>query len=269
LTDIKNLFSRRWKGGQTGTETERQLGIEPFATSDSLQQGSPSIQRCGKLLFIVTVHSFTFNPFQTNSYICHDAGEAVLIDPASQVSAERRQVEQYLEDYHLTVKHLLLTHAHLDHIFDCAYFAGKFGLSWQLHPSDVMLLNGAQMQAQLFGMDVETPPPPGSLLNEEDTITFGGATWQVLHAPGHSPGSVCFYDEANGFVISGDVLFAGSIGRTDLWMGSLPQLMESIHQKLLPLSDGVKVYPGHGPATTIGEERRTNPFLTTGFASIH
>ncbi len=216
----------------------------------------------------MTVHSFTFNPFETNCYVCHDAGEAVLIDPASHTPGERQQVLDYIEQEKLTVKHLLLTHAHIDHIFDCAFFAEHFDLGWQMHRADLPLLRASEEQGRLFGMPFPAPPEPQGFLGEDDVVRFGGAEWHVLHTPGHSPGSICFYDEANRFVIGGDVLFNGSIGRTDLWMGSLPQLMASIYQKLLPLGDAVTVYPGHGPATTVGRERETNPFLTSGFARL-
>ncbi len=210
----------------------------------------------------MTTHLFTFNPFQTNCYVCHDAGEAVVIDPGCYYEAERRLLLQYLDEHHLTVRRLLLTHAHIDHIFDCAYFSRRFGLSFQMHREDLPLLQHAQEQAAMFGVDIETPPLPDTFLAEGDTVTFGSVAWRVLHAPGHSPGSICFYDEVHREVIAGDVLFAGSIGRTDLWQGSLPQLLRSIYDKLMTLDDDVTVYPGHGPATTIGRERSGNPFLT-------
>ena len=209
----------------------------------------------------MTVQGFTVSPFEENTYVCHDAGEAVLIDPGTTTAGERRQVVDYLDTHGLRVRHLLLTHAHLDHILGCAYFAERFGMRFRLHEADAVLLAHAREQAALFGVPLDDPPPPGAPLAEGDTVTFGEASWRVLHTPGHSPGSVCFHDAANGFVIGGDVLFRGSVGRTDLWEGSMPQLLTSIREKLLVLDDGTVVYPGHGPATTIGEERRTNPFL--------
>jgi len=118
------------------------------------------------------------------------------------------------------------------------------------------------MQGELFGVRVDTPPPAAHLLAEGDEIELGKTRLRVLHTPGHSPGSVCFYDAAGGTVIGGDVLFQGSIGRTDLWEGDYDTLIASIREKLLVLPDETVVYPGHGPATTIGVERRTNPFLT-------
>lgn len=208
------------------------------------------------------IQTFTFNPFQTNCYVCHDAGEAVVVDPSSATAGEHRAVVDYVEREGLRVRHLLLTHAHIDHVFGCAFFARHYDGAFQMHRHDLPLLQRAVEQGRMFGVEVEAPPPPGRFLDEGDTVSFGETTWEVLHTPGHSPGSICFYDRAAGAVVAGDVLFAGSIGRTDLWQGSLPQLMTSIFQKLVPLGDDVRVYPGHGPSTTIGRERTSNPFLT-------
>ncbi|GIV59678.1 MAG: MBL fold metallo-hydrolase [Rhodothermaceae bacterium] len=216
----------------------------------------------------MTIKTFTFNPFMTNCYVCHAAGEAVLVDAAASTPKEQQAVLDYVEANDLTVRHLLLTHAHIDHIFGCAAFARHFGLSFKMHRDDLPLLDRAQDQGILFGLEVESPPPVQHFLDEGDTLRFGGHAWEVLHTPGHSPGSICFYDAAGGFVLSGDVLFQGSIGRTDLWRGSLPELMASIYQKLMPLPDETRVYPGHGPATTIGRERTHNPFLTGSFSSF-
>lgn len=213
----------------------------------------------------MTIKSFTFNPFQTNCFVCHDAGEAVLIDPSCHTEAERQMVLDYLDQHALTVRHLLLTHAHIDHIFGCKALADHFGMPWQMHRADLPLLQRAREQAVFFGVKLENPPLPDRFLQEGDTVAFGEAAWEVLHTPGHSPGSVCFHDAAGGFVIAGDVLFQGSIGRTDLPGGSLPVLMESIFQKLVPLGEATAVHPGHGPSTTIGQEVQTNPFLTGSF----
>ena len=218
-------------------------------------------------LFDMQIKRFTFNPFQTNCYICYDEGEAVLIDASCSTEAEYQVVERFLDEEKLTLRHLLLTHAHIDHIFGCAHFAEKYGMGWQMHQEDEQLLTHAVQQAQMFGVSIDEPPAPEGFLSEGDQVSFGGASISVLHTPGHSPGSICFYDEGKA-VIAGDVLFQGSIGRTDLWRGSLPELMQSIFQKLVPLGDDVRVYPGHGPETTIGRERVANPFLTHGFGSL-
>lgn len=209
----------------------------------------------------MTIKSFTFNPFQTNCFICHDGGEAVIVDPSCVQPAEIEQVQRYIDAQNLVVKHLLLTHGHIDHIFGCAAMVEAYGMKFKMHPDDEPLLREAPAQARMFGTAMDQPPAPDASLHEGDTLSFGNVTWSILHTPGHSPGSICFVDEANGYVIAGDVLFYNSIGRTDLWMGSLPTLMRSIFQKLMPMDDAVKVYPGHGPATTIGRERTANPFL--------
>lgn len=209
----------------------------------------------------MTVKPFVVSPFSENCYVCHDGGEAVLIDPGTATPAEREAVGDYLSRNDLRIRHLLLTHAHLDHIFGCAYFAKAYGMKWKLHPDDLPLLDGAELQARMFGVSLERPPAPDASLAEGQEIRFGNARWTVLHTPGHAPGHVSFYDAANGFVIAGDVLFQGSIGRTDLWGGSMPVLLRSIREKLLTLPDETVVYSGHGPATTVGEERRNNPFL--------
>jgi glyoxylase-like metal-dependent hydrolase (beta-lactamase superfamily II) len=209
----------------------------------------------------MTVKAFVVSPFAENCYVCHDAGEAVVIDPGTATGAERSAVLDYVTRNGLAVRHLLLTHAHIDHILGCAFFAREFGMKWKLHEADLPLLESAELQARMFGVELERPPTPDASLREGEAIRFGKATWEIFHTPGHSPGSVSFYDEAGGFVIGGDVLFQGSIGRTDLWGGSMPTLLNAIQRKLMPLPDDTVVYSGHGPQTTIGAERRTNPFL--------
>ena len=212
----------------------------------------------------MTIKSFTFSPFQTNCYVCHDAGEAVLVDPSCNTEAERQAVVDYLEEHTLTLRHLLLTHAHIDHIFGCAFFSEKYGMAWQMHRGAGPFIKRSQEQALFFGTPLEPPPPPEHFLDEDETISFGGATWEVLYTPGHAPGSVCFYDAANGFVLAGDVLFMDSIGRTDLWGGNQEQEIESIRTRIFTLAPDTIVYPGHGPSTTSGHEKDHNPFLTGG-----
>jgi len=209
----------------------------------------------------MTVKSFTVNPFQENTYICHDGQDAVIIDPGFSNAFERRDAVNYLNDNRLSVKELLLSHAHIDHIIDCAYWADSTGLAFAMHEEDVPLLAASEQQAGMFGVRMATPPEPGRLLEEGDLISIGNSSWKIRHTPGHSPGSISFVDHENGFVVAGDVLFAGSIGRTDLWKGSMSTLLHSIRTKLLTLPDETIVYSGHGPSTTIGRERDSNPFL--------
>ena len=207
------------------------------------------------------VETFTFNPYQTNSYICYNRGEAVLVDASAYSPEEQQAVLAFLQHKKLTLRHLLLTHAHIDHIFGCAYFARHFGMRWHAHAGSTPLLGMAKAQGLLFGTPVKQPKLPILPLRAGDTLAFGDASWKVLHTPGHAPGSVCFHDRQAGIVLVGDVLFMDSIGRYDLFGGNLAVLMKSIHQELLTLPDETVVYAGHGPTTTIGRERAHNPFL--------
>lgn len=207
------------------------------------------------------LQSFTHNPFGTNSYVCHNNADAVIVDASCSTDHEELEIAEYIESHHLTVRHLLLTHAHVDHILGYNRLSRRFQLPWQAHQDTSIWLTGAPAQALLYGLFIKPLPKPGNWLSEQDTITFGHATWRILSTPGHAPGSICFVDDENQFVIAGDVLFQQSIGRTDLPGGDLGTLMDSIFQKLLTLPDTMTVYSGHGPPTTIGLERTHNPFL--------
>lgn len=208
------------------------------------------------------VQSFTYNPFATNCYVCHSEGEAVVIDPSCASVEEKEEVLRYVRDEGLEIVHLLLTHAHVDHIFGCRFFEEETGMTFQMHEDSVFFIDRSMEQAQAFGVQVERPSVPDTFLSEGDTVSFGDVTLDVIHTPGHSPDSICFVHHDSKQAITGDVLFQGSIGRTQgLPKTSHPQLMESIREKLLPLGDDFHIYPGHGPDTTIARERRSNPFL--------
>ncbi|HSN98468.1 MAG TPA: MBL fold metallo-hydrolase [Candidatus Nanopelagicales bacterium] len=207
------------------------------------------------------LRSFVVNSFRQKCYVCHSGGEAVIIDPGCFSERERQAVLDYIEENKLSVKHLLLTHAHVDHFYGSAFFARRFDRAFLMHPDDVPLLATADFQARMVGSTVEPPPDPEGLLGEGDTLSFGEVRWHVLHCPGHSPGSICFYDEANGFLITGDVLFRGAIGNMSMPGGSLEQLLRSIQKKVLPLPADTLIYPGHGPPTTVGAEQSTNTWL--------
>jgi glyoxylase-like metal-dependent hydrolase (beta-lactamase superfamily II) len=210
----------------------------------------------------MTVHSFTGNPFQTNGYVCHDDGEAIVVDPTCATASERQAWADYLDAHDLSVVHLLLTHAHVDHIFGCHFFEEREGDTFKAHEACVPFIERAAEQAKAFQVEVEPPTVPTTFLDAGDTVSFGSVTLDVLHTPGHSPDSICFVDADSRQALTGDVLFQGSIGRTQgLPQTSQSQLMRSITDTLLPLGDDMTIYPGHGPATTIGDERRSNPFL--------
>ena len=210
---------------------------------------------------ITHVKSFTHNPFATNSYVCHNSSEAVIVDASCSDETEVSEITAYIDSNKLSVRHLLLTHAHIDHILGCRALSKHFDLSWQAHRDTARWLKGAPAQALMYGLQLRPVPQPSKWLGEEDVITFGETSWRVLYTPGHAPGSICFVDDASQFVMAGDVLFQQSIGRTDLPGGDQGILMQSIFQKLLKLPDEMTVYSGHGPATRIGLERRHNPFL--------
>ncbi|PSQ73693.1 MAG: MBL fold metallo-hydrolase [Bacteroidetes bacterium QH_6_64_77] len=208
------------------------------------------------------VEPFTFNPFMTNCFLCHDQGEAVLIDASCDTEAECAEVMDVIEEHGLDLRHLLLTHAHVDHIFGCRFFEEQFGQRFKAHEAAVPFIERADEQATAFGVEVEPPSVPTTLLAEGDTISFGDVTLEILHTPGHSPDSISFVHRPSRQAVTGDVLFQNSIGRTQgLPETSRTQLLNSITEKLLPLGDDFAIYSGHGPATTIGQERAQNPFV--------
>jgi len=211
---------------------------------------------------MANIRSFTFNPFQTNCIIAWNGHDAAIVDPSCRSASEIQAVTEFVRENRLRVRHLLLTHAHVDHVFGCAELAEAFALPVTMHRDDLRLLEEAPFQARMFGVEMQPLDVAPTFFSEGDRIRTGSLEWEVLHTPGHSPGSVTFVDRENRYAIVGDVLFRGSIGRTDLWRGSLPELMRSIFEKILPLGDNFVVHPGHGPTTTVGAERESNPFLT-------
>ena len=202
-------------------------------------------------------------PFYKNGYVlaCDDTGEAVIIDPGDEVDGLLKVVS----DGKLDVRHILLTHGHVDHVSGVAKAKAATGASIVLHRDDLFLYDGALQQASFFGLDMEAPPPVDRYYEVSEFITFGRCEAKVLHTPGHTPGGVCLLVGLAGQppkkLFAGDTLFAGSIGRTDLMGGDHDTLIDSIRNVLFALNDDVEVYSGHGPVTSIGRERRTNPFL--------
>ena len=210
---------------------------------------------------------FEFNPLGVNTYVLYDrTGECIVVDASSFFPDENELLLNFILDNNLVVKHIINTHLHFDHIFGVNFLASQFGLKLLVHRDDVVLLENLPQQLQLFGFNtnVDYRPEIGSFLAEDDTISFGEQQLRVLHVPGHSPGSIVLYNEKKELALAGDVLFNGSIGRTDLLGGNFEQLTEGIRTKLFTLPDDTEVYPGHGPKTTIGQEKRYNPFVGKG-----
>ncbi|MBQ9362190.1 MAG: MBL fold metallo-hydrolase [Bacteroidaceae bacterium] len=205
------------------------------------------------------IKNFSVNPLEVNCYVVSDeTNEAILIDPGCFAESEWDDVAQYIRDNGLTLKHNLLTHAHFDHIMGCYFVERDFNVRPELHTEDVSLYNILDQQAlQFFGIRLKTKPAPviERCLNEGSTISFGHHTLEVLHTPGHSPGGVCFYCKEENAVFTGDTLFLGSMGRTDLTGGDTAQIYASLN-RLAQLPDNTVAYPGHGPSTTIANEKR-------------
>jgi len=211
----------------------------------------------------MTIKTFTFNPIQENTYLVYDeTNEAVVIDAGCVSEIEKRAIKNYIEDNQLILKRVLNTHLHFDHQFGNKFLFETYGLLPEAGKEDEYLLDNVIAHVRSFGLDInEEAQPLGGYLTDNQVIKFGNTTFSCYQVPGHSPGSMAFYSEKDGVVFAGDVLFRGSIGRTDLPGGDYGTLIQSITNKLLPLPDSTVVYSGHGPSTTIGFERKNNPFL--------
>lgn len=213
---------------------------------------------------MLKVESLTFNPFQENTYIVYDDStlECAIFDPGMLNDGENQVLVDTINQLNLKPIYLIQTHLHLDHVFGMSFVKKEYGLSPMAHKADEFLLSETVEYSRQFGILVEENPPAiEKYLDEGDEITLGNRKLKIYHIPGHSPGSIIFYNEEDKFIIGGDVLFQGSIGRTDLPGGSYETLITGIQSKLMILPDDIVVYSGHGPATTIGNERVYNPYL--------
>lgn len=206
------------------------------------------------------IETFPVGPLQCNCSLiaCPETREAIIVDPGGDAPL----IKQKVAELGLTVKYLLHTHAHFDHIGATAELKRDLGAEILLHPDDRFLYDQIQMQGQMFGLQLEPTVPVDRDFEDDMQLRFGNQGSLVLHTPGHTPGSVCFHLQADqSHLFSGDTLFQGSVGRTDLWGGSQTDLLRSIKQRLLTLDESTTVYPGHGGLTTIWNEKRQNPFL--------
>jgi hydroxyacylglutathione hydrolase len=211
---------------------------------------------------MLTVKMFSFNPVSENTYVVYnELKEAIIIDPGCYFTEEKQKLKSFITDQQLQPVQLLNTHCHLDHVFGNKWIYETYGLELFLHPNEEQVLKVAPQSGKMWGLTFENYEGPLHFLEHHDFIKVGEDLLKVLLAPGHSPGSICFYCEEQKFVIGGDVLFKESIGRTDLPGGNHHALLESIREQLFVLPDDVVVYPGHGDHTTIGHEKKYNPFL--------
>lgn len=195
--------------------------------------------------------------FMQNCYLLAEEGstDAVIVDPGEAPALFLETAERH----GLTIREIWLTHGHIDHVSGVGAVKAATGAPIWMHPADLPLYRNLAQQAGWFGLELDDPPPIDHELSHGQTLTLGSTSFDVRHTPGHSPGSVCFVTD--GTVIGGDVLFQGSVGRVDLPGGDWEQLLSSIRDELFPLADETVVHPGHGPRTTIGAEKRNNPFL--------
>jgi glyoxylase-like metal-dependent hydrolase (beta-lactamase superfamily II) len=211
---------------------------------------------------MLSIKSFEFSPIQENTYVLYNEfNDCLFIDPGCYFDEERNELALFVEKNALKPKMLLNTHCHLDHVFGNKFISEKFDLTLQLHEGEVPVLQFAPTSGLMYNLPFDNYTGSFEFLQEGDVLKLGTDELLVLFTPGHSPASVSFYCAAQGFLISGDVLFRQSIGRTDLPGGNYETLITSIKEKLLVLPDETVVYSGHGAATTIGYEKRNNPYL--------
>lgn len=211
---------------------------------------------------MVAVRAFTFNPYAENTYLVYDESkECTIFDPGCHSSSEQQELVDFIEKTGLKPVHLINTHGHIDHMMGNRFVADKYNLGLQIHKGELEVLKSSPFVGKAMGIEIEASPDPDRFIEDEEIIEFGNTKMKALLTPGHSPAHLCFLVEADNVLIGGDVLFRMSIGRTDLPGGDFNTLMQSIFKRLFTLKDETVVYPGHGESTTIGFEKKNNPFL--------
>jgi hydroxyacylglutathione hydrolase len=218
---------------------------------------------------MIKVDRLVFNDFQENTFIISaENGDAIIVDPGCYSAREEENLVNFLKDNELKPVRLINTHGHIDHILGVSFVCERFNLRLELHKGDLPLVKNAPSYGTLWGFEVKELPEVDTSITDKTEITLGDEKLILLPVPGHSPGSIAIYSHENKFVIVGDVLFKGSIGRTDLLGGDYDVLMKSIGTQLMTLDEDVTVHSGHGPSTSIGYEKRSNPFVTEYFSNL-
>ena len=211
----------------------------------------------------MNIKSFTFNPFQENTYIVYDATkECLIIDPGCYTDAERKELKTFIEEEGLRPVKLINTHCHIDHVLGNKFTSEQWNIQLHMHKEDLPILEKVEYVGKMYGLeDYEISPLPKHFLAHKETLTFGASSFEILFTPGHAPGHICLYSKENNMLISGDVIFQRSIGRTDLPGGDHNILINSIITQLFPLPNETQIFCGHGPSTNLGYEKKHNPFL--------
>ncbi len=211
---------------------------------------------------MLTVQSFAFNPFSENTYVVfNEHKNALIIDPGNVHDYETSALGKFISSNNLKIQNILLTHAHIDHVLGLQWSFDTYKVPILMHEEDKEILDKNPMTAKQFGFFMKPFEGDIQFISENGTLKLDEDEFKIYHVPGHSPGSIAYHNEKENFVISGDVLFEGSIGRTDLYKGNHEQLLESIRKKLFVLNEETKVYSGHGNPTSVGYEKHFNPFF--------
>ena len=211
----------------------------------------------------MNIKSFTFNPFQENTYVVYDESkECIIIDPGCYAAQEQEDLKRFIDEKALAPVKLINTHCHIDHILGNQFVSEKWNLELYMHKLEIPLLEKASEIGEMYGLkEYKGSPFPKHFLDEKDILTFGKSKFNILFTPGHAPGHICLYNKENNLLVAGDVIFQGSIGRTDLPGGNHETLINSIITKLFPLPNSTQIFCGHGPSTNLGYEKEHNPFL--------
>ncbi len=211
---------------------------------------------------MIKLKQFVFNPFQENTFLVSDeTKQGVIIDAGCYTQDEVDRFNEYIDTERIKIKYLINTHCHIDHILGVASLKSRYKVDFLAHSYELPLLESSFEHAMMFGLSVDEIPVIDQNLNDGGHVEFGNTRLKVIHTPGHTMGGVCFFAEQDKILFTGDTLFKGSIGRTDLQGGNYETIIRSIKNKILPIGDDVILYPGHGESSTIGAEKKHNPFL--------
>jgi len=212
---------------------------------------------------MIKIEKFVVNPLGENSYLVYDeTGDCVFVDPGFYYDEEFAEIKEFIASNNLKPVGIVNTHCHFDHIMGVEWLRKEYGIPFSAHEKDAFWIERAVEQGRMFGFEMNTVSPINNFLTEQENYAFGNSVFEVIHVPGHSPGHVCLYNKESDTLLAGDVIFYGSIGRTDLPGGNYQDLISNIKSKLFVLPDNTVVYSGHGPETNLGFEKSTNPFLT-------